>query len=284
MLRRQLLLAAAVPARPATRFLIVAGPSQHPPGTHESDAGARLTAHCLRHMTNVPGVEADVFYDWPAKTDGYAGVVFLGDTFPPQRLPETARILAELDQLMARGVGLALLHYATGLRAEDVTETGDHPLLRWTGGYFATKNRHHQSVAKVFANVTVVPASPKHPISRGWKTFTADEEPYYNNYFGPDGNRMARNVTPLATAMLPPEAPKKEVIAWCTERPDGGRGFAVVMPHFYENWLIADMRRFLLNGIVWSGGLAVPKGGVDSPAPDALAFGPEAVKPRVRPK
>ena len=61
-------------------------------------------------------------------------------------------------------------------------------------------------------------------MSRGWREFTVDDEPYYNNYFGPDGNRSAANVTQFATAMLPPEAPKREVVAWGTNRTDGGRG------------------------------------------------------------
>ena len=58
---------------------------------------------------------------------------------------------------------------------------------------------------------------------RGWKTFTLTDEPYYNNYFGPHG--LTDRTTPLATAMLPPDAPKPETVAWCTERPtDHGRG------------------------------------------------------------
>ena len=34
------------------------------------------------------------------------------------------------------------------------------------------------------------------------------------------------NVTMLVTAMVPPEMPKKEVVGWCVERADGGRGWA----------------------------------------------------------
>jgi len=62
---------------------------------------------------------------------------------------------------------------------------------------------------------------------------TIDDEPYYNNYFGVHG--MAPNVTALATSMLPPEAPKEEVVAWAIQRADGGRGMGIVMPHFYKN-------------------------------------------------
>ena len=198
-------------------------------------------------------------------------------------MPDRAGILKDVGELMNRGIGIACVHYATGLRAEDVAPDGAHPLLGWLGGYFATKCPHHQSVAKVFQSVTVSPAAVGHPVSHGWREFTVAEEPYYNNYFGPDGNRPAANVTAFATAMLPPEAPKRELIAWGTERTNGGRGFGVVMPHFYKNWANEDMRRFILNGIVWTAKRDVPRGGVRTPAPDLAGFAPESVEPKPRP-
>ncbi len=278
------LLAAAAAAE--TRVLVVAGPSTHPPGTHEVAAGARLLGWALENMSNVRGVRAQVVSEWPrdrAALNAARALVFIGDIFPPQRMPDRDTILTQVGELMKRGAGIACVHYATGLRAEDVAPDGAHPLLTWLGGYFATKNKHHQSVARVFPSVTVSPASPRHPVSRGWSEFTTPEEPYYNNYFGPDGNKPAPNVAALATAMLPPEAPKREVIAWGVRRNDGGRGFAVVMPHFYNNWANENMRRLVLNGIVWAAKLDVPRGGVRTPAPDLARFAPESVDPKPRP-
>ncbi|MBM3762275.1 MAG: ThuA domain-containing protein [Acidobacteria bacterium] len=286
MKRRTFLLAApfasAAPKKP-TEVLVVIGPSNHPPGTHEVAAGGRLVAHCLEHMNSLSGFRATVLEHWPqdaALLNRINTIVFIGDVFPPVCLPDTPRIMADLDRMMQRGCGIACIHFATGLQAKDVPPSGDHPLLRWMGGYFSTGGAtHHKSVAKVFSAVTITPASPKHPISRGWKQFTQDEEPYYNNYFGPDNNRMASNVTALATAMLPPESPKLEVVSWCVQRPDRGRGFAVVMPHFYRNWKNEDFRRFVLNGIVWSAGREVPRRGVETNAPDMAAFTPESLEP-----
>ena len=40
-------------------------------------------------------------------------------------------------------------------------------------------------------------------LARGWQEFTLKDEPYINNYFGPDGNQPAPNVTIFATSMLP---------------------------------------------------------------------------------
>ena len=275
----------ATVAAAETRVVIVVGPSTHPPGSHEVAAGARLMQWALENMANVSGVKAEVLYEWPKdlgvlKTAGT--IVFIGDTFPPQRMQDSAAILRDVEEMMKRGIGLACVHYATGLRAQDVKPDGTHPLLRWMGGYFATGTPHHKSVAKVFPSVTISPAAAGHPVSRGWRDFIVDDEPYYNNYFGPDGNMPAANVTLFATAMLPPEAPKREAVAWGIERTDGGRGFAIVMPHFYKNWANEDLRRLILIGIVWTGKLDVPPAGVRTPAPDLTKFRPESVEPKPR--
>lgn len=278
-----MLVLAAVASVRATEVLIVVGPTSHPPGSHEVAASARLVQHCLEHMENVPGVHARVFYEWPkdqAVLDRADTVVFSGDTFPPMRLPDSAAIMKQLSAMMDRGCGLVCFHYATGLRAEDVTETGEHPLLHWMGGYFATRCKHHQSVAKIYPQATITPGDAGHPVLRGWKEFTLNDEPYINNYFGPENNRMAPGVKVIATSMLPPESPKREVVAWAVERKDGGRGMGIVMPHFYRNWKIEDLRRCVLNGIVWSAKLEVPKEGVKTTLPDLESFKPESVEPK----
>lgn len=284
MIRRAFLclafaITAASAADPA-RVLIIVGPSKHPPGSHEVAAGGRVMQHCVEHMTNVPGVKADVVYEWPERAlrDAASTVVFIGDTFPANRLPNPQQNLADLDAMMKRGCGIVCVHYATGLLGEDVTVEGDHPLLRWMGGYFANRScKHHESFAKIFPAATITPATPQHPVSRGWKEFTLHDEPYTNNYFG-RGNVMAPNVTTLATSMLPPDQPKRETVAWCVERDDGGRGFGIVMPHFYKNWRNDDLRRLILNAIVWTVKLDVPADGVQTTLPDLATFKPEAVE------
>lgn len=276
------------PAAPATgtRLLVVVGPSTHPPGTHEVAAGGRLMAHALQQLSNVPGLRADVYHEWPSDAgvrQRADSIVFIGDIFPPQRLPDSPLVLSQLGEMMRRGCGLVCVHYATGLRAVDVPPDGSHPLLSWLGGYFATRCPHHQSVAKVFPQVTISPAANGHPVTRGWRAFSLPEEPYYNNYFGPGDNRLAPNVTVVATSPLPPESPREEVVAWTVERPDSGRGFGVVMPHFYKSWANDDLRRLVLNGIVWSARRDVPPEGVATAAPDLAAFQPESIEPKPRP-
>ena len=272
----------SAPVMAETRVLIVVGPTNHPPGSHEVAAGGRLMKHCIETMTNVPGAKADVVTEWPkdpAVLDAAATVVFIGDQFPPMRMPDSAAIMTQLGAMMKRGRGIVCVHYATGLRAEDVAADGAHPLLGWLGGYFATKCAHHQSIAKIYPVATITPAAAGHPVSRGWKEFTLNDEPYINNYFGGEGNALLPGVTVLATSMLPPESPKSERVAWCVDRADGGRGLGIVMPHFFRNWKNEDLRRFILNGIVWTAKLDVPPGGVQTAAPDLAAFAPVSIEP-----
>ena len=277
-------LASAMPASAAdeaARVLIVVGPTNHPPGTHEVAAGGRLLKHCLDATAKV---KADIVTEWPADGEkafaDVASVVFIGDMFPPEIMPNRDAIMKNLATMTKRGCGIVCVHYATGLEAKHVSAEGDHPLLQWMGGYFATRCNHHKSVARVFKEATIEPAKADHPVLRGWKTFTLHDEPYINNYFDKDG--PAKNVTALATAMLPPEKPNKEIVAWAVDRADSGRGFGVVMPHFYRCWQLEDLRTMILNGILWTAKQDVPKGGVRVKLPDLATFKPAAVEPGMK--
>ena len=265
-----------------TQILVVVGPANHPPGSHEVAAGGRLLKHCLTNAKNVANLTTQVVYEWPKTEDVLDAadtIVFIGDTFPPNRFPGSDAILAKLGAMMNRGCGIVCVHYATGLRAEDVAEDGEHPLLHWMGGYFATRCPHHQSIARIYDDATITPAASDHPVSRGWKQFTLRDEPYINNYFGDDHNQLASNVTALATSLLPPEKPQREVVSWCVERDDGGRGLGIVMPHFFRSWQINDLRTFILNGIVWTAKRDVPETGVQSELPELTMFDPKSVEP-----
>ncbi len=263
-----------------TRVLIVVGPSNHAPGTHEVAAGGRLIEYCLENMENVSGFEADVVYEWaniPQPLDAYASIVFIGDNFPAERFENADRAMEDIAGMMARGCGLVCVHYGVGLQNEHMGPDGDHPLLHWMGGYFAAKCDHHQSIARHY-DATIEAADSDHPIARGWNTFTLREEPYINIYFGPENNRLLPNAFAVATSMLPPENPQREIIAWGTERPDTGRGIGITMPHFYKNWLNEDLRRFILNSIVWSAKQEVPEAGVKTQLPALETFEPESVE------
>jgi len=263
----------------ATEVLVVVGPEKHKPGTHEVAAGGRLIAHCL-NRAGLEDFEARVVERWPDAREAVASIdafVFIGDQFPGERLEDSERAMADLAELAAKGRGIVCIHYATGLAAGDVGPEGEHPLLDWTGGYFATRCNHHQSVARIF-EATITPAAPEgHPLRRGWEAFEIRDEPYTRNWFGRDG--LAEGALALATVADPQDATRREIVAWAIEREDGGRGAGITMPHFYRNWERAELRTLIFNAVVWSAGRAVPAGGVETPRPDLESFDPVAVDP-----
>jgi hypothetical protein len=96
-----------------------------------------------------------------------------------------------------------------------------------------------------------------------------------------------RGVTPVLSAVPPPDsvspkdgphcgnpAVRREVtgkvpqhLAWVSEDKAGRRGFGFTGGHFHTMWAEDDVRRLVLNGIVWTAGLSVPEGGVRSATP-----------------
>ncbi len=277
-------MATAAKADETTRVLLIVGPSTHKPGTHEVEAGSRLLADCLQNATNLPGLECKVVVGWPEDKELLRSadtMVFSGDRFPLAEMDNTEKNMAELAEQMDRGCGLVCYHYATGLTKGQMPDDGTHPLLDWMGGYFATRCVHHQGTARIYEKAHIE-INKKHPILRGVSPFTINDEPYINNYFGPNG--IERNVTPLMTSMLPPESPKPEIVAWAVERtlPDQSlkqRGMAIVMPHFYRNWENDDLRTSILNGVAWTAHREVPHQGVSAPRPKLDAYGAESVLP-----
>src|SRR5206468_5187228 len=139
--------------------------------------------------------------------------------------------IQQLDRLAAKGVGIAMAHYAV----EVPKDKGGPEWLRWTGGYFETYYSVNPTWEADFQEL------PNHPITRGVKPFKIRDEWYYNMRFP----QAMRNVTPILTASPPdstrgqpgannshggnPEVQKHrgeaEHMMWAIERPDGGRGF-----------------------------------------------------------
>ncbi|HEV7225050.1 MAG TPA: hypothetical protein VGN42_20260, partial [Pirellulales bacterium] len=65
---------------------------------------------------------------------------------------------------------------------------------------------------------------------------------------------------------------RPEIVAWTTERPDGGRGFGFTGGHFHRNWGNDDFRKLVLNALFWTAKVEVPSQGVASSVmPEELA-------------
>ena len=89
--------------------MIVVGPSNHKPGSHEVQAGGRLMAHCLENAINLKGIRARVYYEWPDDADVHrraSTVVFIGDQFPAERLSDSDAAMKALAEMVQRGCGI----------------------------------------------------------------------------------------------------------------------------------------------------------------------------------
>ena len=258
----------AADARPAAKkIILIAGTKSHGPGEHEYEKGVRLLKQCLDSSPNLHGYTTEVYTDgWPrdAKAfDGAATVMFYcdGSDHDVQAHPLLrSNHLETIQKLMDRGVGFVAVHYTVFVPAK----RGGDQFLDWIGGYFDYEsgkgpNHWYSKIKNCTAKVT--PISPDHPINRGLKPFELKEEFYYNMRFRPDDKRL----TPIQSAAIPDEKP--QIVAWAVQRKDGGRGFAYTGGHYHSNWNNENVRRMVLNALVWTAKGEVPAGGVQSTLP-----------------
>jgi len=237
------------------KVVLIAGKASHGAGEHDYDNGVRLLKQCLDTSPNIGPIETETaFNGWPedpAALDTADTIVVYADGYeqhPFFASPEHEKTIA---RLMERGTGLVCLHYAVAPRR---TEEAEATFMQWIGGLY--KDGYSKNPIN---EVEVISPSPEHPIGRGLTPYTTKDEFYYQIKFTDDAH-----VTPIATAMLPKDNPKPETLAWAFERPNGGRSFGFTGGHFHKNWDIEPYRKMVLNAILWTAGMDVPKDGVES--------------------
>ena len=255
-------------AAPSRRVAFVAGAKSHGFGEHAHSTGCLLLAKLLRQS----GIDTVVHRNgWPANPSFFDGastvVVYMdgGDRHP--MLP----YLESFDAVMKKGVGLVVLHYALVVPAG----APGAKFLDWIGGYYETNWSVNPFWTGKFDQL------PRHPVTRGVKPFEIRDEWYYHMRF----REGMRGVTPILTAIPPeetrmgPDGPHSgnpavrarkgmaEHVAWAFERPGGGRGFGLTGAHAHWEWAHDDFRKLVLNAIVWTAGIEVPRAGFASPTP-----------------
>lgn len=265
------------------KIIFIAGTPSHGFAQHEQNAGVMLLAKCLNE-TMSDKIETVVYPShkendrmvngWPkdpaALEDAAAIIIFCDGGGNHIAIPH----IKQIDELTKKGVGVGCIHYGVEVPKG---EAGD-ALLRWIGGYFETYwsvNPHWK------ASVTSI---PDHPVGRGVKPFSTNDEWYYHMRFRPD----MEGVTPIVAA-IPPDSTRQgkddahggnpevrsglgkslpEILVWVAENKEtGSRGFGCTGAHFHFNWAQDDFRKCVLNAIVWTAKIEVPAGGVESKRP-----------------
>jgi len=245
-----------------TKIVIIAGSKSHGPGDHEYFAGCAILMDMLKQT---PGVFPVMARDgWPkneAILKGAKSIVLYMDGRGGHPVNKKLNVL---KPLMDQGVGWVNLHYAV-----DYTKETGATVIDWMGGFYDAEisiNPHWM------ANFSTL---PDHPISRGVKPFEIKDEWYFNMHWraDPAGLTNILTATPPDEVRGTPDAKshpgRPEVTAWAYERPNKGRGFGFTGGHTHKNWANDDFRRLVVNAILWSAKVDVPKDG----APCVLAPG-----------
>jgi type 1 glutamine amidotransferase len=240
---------------PQTKIVFLAGPDSHLPGAHEHKAGLELLSAALRQRQ--PTLETiNVYGGWPADEsvfDGVAALVMYCDGGESHLISDH---LPTFNRLLDEGVGVVALHYCVEVPKGSRAATS---LLKAIGGYFETWWSVNPHWTADFTEL------PQHPLARGIKPFSMEDEWYFNMRFVDHG------VTPLLSAIAPPSTMDRwngahsgndavrqlvadgvpQVVAWAFERSGKGRGFGYTGGHYHANWKNDDARELVLNAIEW---------------------------------
>jgi type 1 glutamine amidotransferase len=122
--------------------------------------------------------------------------------------------------------------------------------LQLLGGCHGGPDRKYKEL-----ETDVVIAERKHPITTGIKDFHVRDEFYYRLKFVKAG----KGIQPLLRATIDGRA---ETVAWCWERPAGGRAFGFSGLHFHDNWRQQAYRRLVAQGVLWTLKKPIPKSGL----------------------
>lgn len=237
-----------------TKIVLIAGSKSHGPGDHEFFAG---TAILMDMLKQTPGVFPVMARDgWPKNENILKGAKSIVLYMDGRGGHPVNKKLDVLKPLMAQGVGWVNIHYAV-----DYTKETGATVIDWMGGFYDAEisiNPHWT------ANYNTL---PDHPVTRGVKPFEIKDEWYYNMRWRQDSAGLTHilKATPpdntRGTADAKAHPGRSEITSWAYDRPDGGRGFGFTGGHNHKNWANEDFRKLVVNAILWSAKVEVPKDG-----------------------
>src|SRR5579859_5123263 len=264
------LMVAPAAAQSPKKIVILAGPKSHGPvgnGIHDYGWSARLLKVMLENSSVKDKVRVETHLDgWPhdSKTlEDADTIMVISDGRDGDQYAEAPHLASEervrfMEKQIKRGCGFLTFHFSTF-----APQKYSQQMLEWNGGYFQweTDDKRQWYSAITTTETEVKLGTPDHPISRGLTPFKMKEEFYYNLRF----TEMDKALKPIwVVPALPGRGPDGRIVAWARERADGGRGFGTTCGHFYDNWKQENFRKMILNAIIWTAKLDVPKTGVDA--------------------
>jgi len=239
-----------------TKVVLLAGGPSSKAMAHEYFAGCAVLMDLLKQT---PGIWPVMARDWPKNESvlrGAKAIVYYGDGGGKQPFLEQGR-WETISKLMESGTGLVLLHQAVDFPKGP----GGEKIKDWLGGVFHSDIGCRGHWDMEFAEITA------HAITHGVKPFAAPGDGWlYNLHFA-----GGKGFTPLLTGAVPDKSRtsadakehngRKEIIAWSYQRPSGGRGFGFTGADLHKSWSYGSQRKLVVNGILWTAGIAIPEGG-----------------------
>ncbi len=251
-----------------TKVVLLAGVKSHGPGEHEYERGMNLFRHCFDTSLNVRNVTVEVHTGgWPQDErtldDADTIVIFSdGGSSGSQHPLVSGNHMAALEKQMQRGCGLVVIHWTLNLPST----IGNETFLRWVGGFKDFENPPRPIGEPV--RVQDWSKQAEHPICRGLKPFAMPEDEYKTP------ERLLADHPGFVPILPFPGKPGDPLWAWAWQRDDGGRGFAFIGGHKHAIWEIEDLRKAVLNAILWTAHKPVPDDGALSSLPPALTTPP----------
>lgn len=241
-----------------TKFLFIGKEPDHPYGSHMYMHVGKVLAECVELNGDF---ETLVSNGWPADAGAAADVdAIVVYTSPGAEFLLDSPHRADFERLMASGVGLVTIHWASAIRQENVDRLGASWLSQ-TGGMWVSR------VGLSAGKSLLVQMTPEHPICRGWEEYEIEDEYYLYP--------TIEKATPLLR-VTDPKGGEEVFVGWTNERANGGRTFCTTLGHPYANLQREPFRRMLVNAILWSAGHEVPAAGANVAVSDeVLALPPE---------
>lgn len=262
--------AKAAAPQPKKKIVLIAGKKSHGPvgnGQHDYGWSVLLLKAVLESSNVADRVRVDAHLDgWPAdpKAVEDADTIMIvsdgrdGDKYSEALHVENDERVALVDRLAKRGCGIVTFHFSTFAPQRHADK-----VLDWTGGYFQWetdgKRKWYSAIRHLKGDVKV--AAAEHPVARGLPAgFPFADEFYYRIRFRGNDSRL----TPILQVPALGGTPLEHTVAWAVQRADGGRGFGTTAGHGFAGWADDHFRRLICNALVWTAGLDVPAGGVES--------------------
>lgn len=236
-------------AQAGPKVLFVGKQPDHPFGTHMYLHTCGMLAKCLSLETEIETVVSD---GWPKDASVLKGLstIVIYTTPAAEFLFDTPH-RDEVAKLLDDGVGLVTIHWASSVHKKNFDRLGP-TWLKYMGGTWVSNVGLHtgRSPLKQLA--------PNHPICRGWEEYELHDEYYLNP--------TIKGATPLLQVKAQDKA---VVVGWALERPRGGRSFGTTLGHFYRNFQQEAFRRMIVNAILWTAKVDIPKEGANVNLSDA---------------